>query len=224
MTQPADRLSAGLSADRFATYHACTGDEKKALALYEWNAAISAAFWIDLGHCEVLLRNCLHDRLTEWSTGAFNEPAWYRNPGKILRPKHLATIAEARRRATTGARGKPETPGRIVAELNFGFWRYLLASHYERSLWLPTLRYLFRNLSRRHVYSRLTQLNELRNRIAHHEPIYSQPLPQRHVELLEVLQWLNLPYRQWVEGNSRVKQVLAERPICTAIDFPDLQR
>jgi hypothetical protein len=34
----------------------------------------------------------------------------------------LGHIAKARQRATRN--GRPETPGRVVAELNLGFWRF----------------------------------------------------------------------------------------------------
>ena len=97
-------------------------------------------------------------------------------------------------------------PGRIVAELPFGFWRYLLASHYDRTLWKSVFLGVFRDQSRRKpVYYRLTRLHELRNRIAHHEPIHAEQLAQRHDELLTVLDWMNPAYRSWAERQSTVR-------------------
>ena len=42
--------------------------------------------------------------------------------------------------------GRLEMPGRVVAQLTLGFWRYLLASRYGRTLWLPCLRQAFPGL------------------------------------------------------------------------------
>jgi hypothetical protein len=207
-------IPAGLSEERFGAYRRATqGDDTSALALYEWNTVISAAWWADISRFEVLVRNAMHDRLTDWSIRTYGEPLWYRNPGRILTPRHMVHIAEARRRATTGARAKPETPGRIVAELPFGFWRYLLSSHYDRTLWKPVFIGTFGVQQRRKpVYYRLTVLNELRNRIAHHEPIHTQRLETLHNELLTVLDWIKPTYRKWVEQQSTVPELLASRP------------
>jgi len=210
---PLADIAAGLSAERFGAYRqAAGGHDADALALYEWNATVSAALWTDLAHCEVLVRNTLHEQLTAWSTRVHREPVWYRDPGRIFTVRHASDVATARHRATTGARAKPETPGRVVAELSFGFWRYLVASQYERSLWLPVLRYKFRNLPRRHLHSRLARLHDLRNRIAHHEPIHSENLGRTHTDLLTVLGWISPQYRRWVEDASMVRAVLAARP------------
>jgi len=206
-------IAAGLSVERFGAYRvAAGGHDADALALYEWNATISAALWTDLAHCEVLVRNRLHEQLTAWSTQVYGESVWYRDPGRIFTAQHASDVAEARRRATTGSRAKPETPGRIVAELNFGFWRYLVASQYERTLWLPVLRYTFRNVHRRHLHGCLARLHNVRNRIAHHEPIHYENLGRLHGDLLKVLGWINPTYRQWVQQQSTVTDQLAARP------------
>jgi hypothetical protein len=56
---PAGRwVEARLSAPRFEVYlAAASGDRARALALYEWNAQLSAALLHDLAHLEVGLRN-----------------------------------------------------------------------------------------------------------------------------------------------------------------------
>lgn len=37
----------------------CSSDQQRAMALYEWNAAISAAFWESLSYLEVALSNAI---------------------------------------------------------------------------------------------------------------------------------------------------------------------
>lgn len=47
-----------------STYAAfCDGDFASAIALYRWNATITAAFWEPIGHLEVALRNTLAAQL-----------------------------------------------------------------------------------------------------------------------------------------------------------------
>jgi hypothetical protein len=138
--QPAElaTLERRVSVERLGPYRqASGGDLATAVALYEWNAAVSAALGTTLGHLEVLLRNTLHDELTAWSTRQFSEPRWYLNPTGFLFGEAIDDIAKARARATRD--GRLETPGRVVAELNLGFWRFLLSRRYDRGLWHPCL-------------------------------------------------------------------------------------
>lgn len=62
-------VEAWLSAPRFAVYLTATGgDRARALALYEWNAQLSAALLHDLAHLEVGLRNAYDVVLsTRWA-------------------------------------------------------------------------------------------------------------------------------------------------------------
>jgi hypothetical protein len=77
----------------------------------------------------------------------------------------------------TQAKNQPgvgNNPGKVVAELTFGFWVELLKSSNHIPLWMArNLRSAFPNapgLNRRMIYSRLKAIQLLRNRISHHEP------------------------------------------------------
>jgi Abi-like protein len=180
MPQPSlDVLERRISAERFAPYRAaCANDPEQAMRLYERNLALSAAFWEVLSDLEILVRNAMHEELTTWSLSRYGDPAWYLDHGKILDDEATSAVRAARRHAV--ASGKAETPGRVVAELNFGFWRFLLAGRHERSLWFPCLRHAFPGIQgrgiRRDVHENMRSLHLLRNRIAHHEPIHNRPL------------------------------------------------
>ena len=54
--------SVGASRVRLYVEH-CGNDQAKAVELYRWNARLAAAFWLDLGHMEVALRNALDARM-----------------------------------------------------------------------------------------------------------------------------------------------------------------
>lgn len=135
-------LERRISLERFAPYRVVAGgDAGQAVRLYERNPELSTAFWGVLSDFEVLVRNAMHDRLTAWSLTRYGDTAWYLDHGKVFSEETYGTIEIARRHAV--AQRRVETPGRVVAELPLGFWRFLLSSRYERSLWLPCLRHAF---------------------------------------------------------------------------------
>lgn len=205
-------LEQRLSVERLAPYRALTGGNlEHAVALYGWNAQTSAAFWATLGHIEVLLRNTMHDQLTAWSTTHYGEPRWYLDPGRVLTVEARRDITTALRRATKD--GRSETPGRVIAELPLGFWRFLLAGRYERTLWRTCLYRGFQGQGlRRAVHGAVAELHELRNRIAHHEPIHNRPLTDLHATGLEVARWICPTTSRWIEQRCTVRRCLGTRP------------
>lgn len=104
-------LERRFSAERLAPYRAvCDGDLAAAMALYQWNAEVSAALGTTLGHLEVLLRNALHHELTAWSTRQHGEARWYLDSGQVFFTEAHQDISKARSRATF--QGRQETQAR----------------------------------------------------------------------------------------------------------------
>lgn len=214
-----ESLTVLLTEERLAPYTAAAdGDLDAALDLYQWNGRISAAMFEDLGYLEVMLRNACHHQLRQWSQQQFGDPAWYLRAE--LNPASQSDVEKARRRATRA--GREELAGRVVAELMFGFWRFLHARTYEATLWTPCLRRAYPHLKpqrRQLVYTRLDHLNTLRNRIAHHEPVHGSEvadtgtdLAELYKELLELLGWVDPVARDWVGSRSKVPELLQQRP------------
>jgi hypothetical protein len=103
--------------------------------------------------------------------------------------------------------GKLLTPGRVVAELSFGFWTALISRKYEKRLWVPHLHKAFPHafrpanagmpprkkpamLRRADIATRLERVRQLRNRIAHHEPILHYELDSEYCRVLEATEWI----------------------------------
>ncbi|WP_433181925.1 hypothetical protein [Actinoallomurus sp. CA-150999] len=207
-------LRARLTRERLASYDAVArGSDAEAIALYEWNTAASAAFFASLQGFEVVLRNALHRELTTWHTARRLPGEWYDDPQDLLDDRGQRDIYEARRRVSV--RRRPITRGRVVSELSFGFWRYLLTSRYEQSLWTPALRHAFPELRpqrRREVADRVARLHLLRNRLAHHEPIHRRDLETDYADLLFVAATMCPHAAAWIERTSTVLAVISQRP------------
>lgn len=116
------------------------GDEWTAFHLYARNMEISASLFGVLHVLEVGLRNRVHTKMTE---DLKSEEWWDVLP---LHEPELNDVAEAKKNITH--RIQQLRPGRIVAELNFGFWVKLFAKTYEKELWVPYLTHRFPPRSR----------------------------------------------------------------------------
>lgn len=215
-------LKRGIGAERLARYEADAGQNPaRAVDLYLWNAALSAATFEDLSLFEVALRNACHAQLQSWNNAQGHAHPWYHHV--VLNPRHMQDVGVARNRVLQGSHS--ETEGRVVAELTMGFWRLLFSKSYESTLWTPCLRHAFPNQeprTRALVYDRLDGLNTLRNRIAHHEPIYrstvgrlKRNLEQLHQDAIEVLGWIDGDLASWAARSSRLPDLLSRSPLST---------
>ena len=61
------------------------------------------------------------------------------------------------------------------------------------------------------VERRMKGLHLLRNRIAHHEPIFRRDLARDHAQLLELIGWMCADSQTWAAAVSRTLQTIAER-------------
>jgi hypothetical protein len=211
-----DALVASLSPERIATYLAAAGgDRKKAMRLYTWNTAVSAAFYGPLQGLEVALRNAMHRQLT-LHYGA----AWHDNPACRFDAGALHRIATAKDEVRRD--GHVIDPPHLVATLPFGFWVSILGAgghgpphdpgkrNYEMTLWRPCLYRAFAGarMRRADVHRRLDYLRTFRNRIAHHEPIFTRHLQADYQSILTAAGWICPTTRDWITHHSRVEDLL----------------
>lgn len=201
------------SPERLGPYVIAAGrSPAAALDLYVWNAEVSAALATTIGYVEVVLRNAMHDNLTTWSTREYGEPRWYLDPGHLLQTRTTEDIRVARQHARRRGR-QPETPGRVVAELNFGFWRFLLSNQYDTTLWRYSLYRAFPGqVRRRSVHEAVDLLRLARNRLAHHEAMFNRPIEDIQFTALELAGWICPATRSWIAEHSRAGALLADRP------------
>lgn len=201
-------LERSISTDRLSRYlRAVGGDRAKSIEMYLWNIALSESLYGPIHHAEVTVRNALYQQML--NTHGAN---WF--DSVVLAPHMDLMLTEAKDSLVRA--GKPVTDPRLVAELNFGFWLSLLARRFETSLWIPCLRHSFsarpRHMLRNDVYQRLNKIRLLRNRIAHHEPIFERRLADEYIGILELVGWICADTASWIDQNNRFRQVLSNRP------------
>jgi hypothetical protein len=159
-----------------------------ALDLYNWNTQISGAFMAPLHICEVVIRNSISDTLT-----TVYGPRWPWSPvfeASLSHPPH----GYSPRRDLADARRAQPTTGKVIPELKFVFWQRMFTGRHDVRLWDPHLRTVLPNLDpvktvaqlRAEIYGDLEHVRFLRNRIAHHEPIFRRDLADdlRKIEAL----------------------------------------
>ncbi len=159
-----------------------------AYAYYSWNTMLSESLYSSLQTLEVSLRNSIQNAANKH----FKNPLWFQDT-KILNPKEINIVKGAKKRLSD--QGKHIDAGRMIAELNFGFWTLIFKGAYEHRLWHPLLKDVFPNMNskirtRRTLSKRLNKIRIFRNRIFHYEPIWYLNLQERHSEIIDVLLWI----------------------------------
>lgn len=184
-----------LSQARFERYRTFAGgDEARAVALYSANVVLSQAFYVPLHAVEIALRNRIHDCLTPMHGERWFDQDMFKKLEH--QPEQLAELYERLKTHKIDP-----SPGQVVSGLTFGYWTQLLSSTYDE-LWQKELKEIARDdrgkrMARKALHEPLTNLRNLRNRIAHYEPIITWDLGKRHRWALDVTRWLSPPTYQW---------------------------
>jgi hypothetical protein len=190
-----------LSPERLAGYYRIArGNRKVGLLLYERNTEVSEALYGVIQGMEVTLRNAMHNIIVA-STGRAD---WYDTIG--LNDSEIDAIYDAKKKIQEAS--DPITPGRVVAELSFGFWVRLTGWPYEKTLWVPYLHKVFPiKLKRTAIHQRLLDLKSLRNRIAHHQRIIGKrDLLRDYDNLIETITWIQSDMAGWVKATNCFQQ------------------
>ncbi|MGH7966910.1 MAG: hypothetical protein ACRERD_34660 [Candidatus Binatia bacterium] len=176
--------------ERFRTEPAC---HLHMLTNYFWDIALAESLFPTLHSVELALRNTIHATLTD----RYGTEEWWYQP-YTLRPRQHAHVtgieAEYRRN-----HGDPITPGRLVAELSFGFWVVILSFPYESRLWqyrrfrLVDQAFPYRaGVTLHDIHQRFNNIWILRNRVMHYEAIFDRPdLRRDHADIHEAIQWFS---------------------------------
>ena len=205
-----------LSPERFATYLRMAGyDRSRALALYEWSTSLNAALLHDFAHLEVGLRNMYDVALM--GAAAVGDSHWLDSTSAVrLFPKKVAGNARTHRDIATArdnAGGVGAPPGKVVAELTFGFWVFLTARRHEPLVSLPYLAHAYPSgTDRARLHDGLSGLVKARNRVAHHEPATVRSGREIVRRIRGHARYVSPELAQHIDATSTVERIIRERP------------
>ena len=199
-------LERSISSSRISTYKSNGHTEIETIADYVLNAKISQNFYFLLQNLEVSLRNAIYDSFKKnypnsdffylFENNSFNRykskkekhsrECWKMLCGVKYKLKHMQTLSD----------------GKIIAELNFGFWTELLISRDNKytDMWRRIFLDVFPNYKIKSsidkdkisIALKIDDIRNFRNRIFHYEPIYNQSdLIKKHIDIFDILTWLN---------------------------------
>lgn len=203
-----------LSLARFSTYlNAKAGSTPDALALYEWNINVSCAFLAPLQIFEVAMRNTISEAI-ELNYG----PNWPFEPSFEIGLPNPRNAYSPRRDMIVHRR--LETTGKIIAELKFMFWQQMFTARYDSAIWNHHLRTVFPQSDKTKSIKELRaeargifeDIRKLRNRIAHHEPIFSRNLILHMDQIKKLLKWRSGAAVSWVDRIEEVSNLVATKP------------
>ena len=210
-----------LSQARFARYLASAGgDEASAIALYEWNTLMAQSLYVYLQCWEITYRNKL-DSFLRWKFG----PAWpeAQRALRSLTRDENRRLTETKQRQSQQRKQNTVSTDAIVADLSAGFWVALLSSSYKVPYsWQHNLRRVFPHdvaLDRATAHSFSSTILKLRNRIAHHEPIYELHLSQIYSELQRLVSAMCGDTDKFARANCKFSVIAQTRPACLTHPF-----
>jgi len=203
---------------------ACGGDSKKAMTLYRKNLKLSQELFTLISCFEVALRNAIDIQLTvvlgnNWlRDSAAAGGIFYINP-KCKTTANL--INDAIKKLPVYNHFK------VISELNFGFWLYLFAQNQynatgrvllkvfpSKPTSTPAIQY-----NNTYIFNQLAEINKIRNRIAHHEPICFLPrqpikdtlyVRQTYNMILQLFQWMQIDESALLYGIDHINNVCSE--------------
>jgi hypothetical protein len=213
-----DAISKALSRPRIARYESSVVAEGElglpAIALYIWNAQVSSAFMVPLHVCEVVIRNAVSEALTEVYGATW---PWSRTFEESL-PDARARSGYSQRIDLISAR-RQQTTGKAIPELKFVFWQKMFTSRYDDRIWSGQIRKVFPHLPatkseaefRHEVHTSLERIRLLRNRIAHHEPVFRRSLGEEYNMIKDLIGVRCAVTAKWMDQHQQVMGLLVNR-------------
>ena len=189
----------------------CHSDTRKAMTLYRYNIKLSQELLGVVGCFEVALRNKINNLFisqfgSDWLRDFILPGGIFYSDPRVAKTKKIITkVYEGLLRDNKYSHDK------LLSEMEFGVWKYMF-SNVQYALTGQTLLSIFpnkpissavQNYDNTYIFRELDYFNNLRNRIAHHEPICFGNGANRNIintyyalnrysRILTLFQWLNI--------------------------------
>lgn len=220
-----------ISSERLEVYRKTANDTIEDLTrLYLHNIQLAESLFPALALLEVTLRNHLNNAIDkyikhDWLITELTEKS-------ILLPKEYELLKNSVEKLIKPVYQQGQqirqslTSGKLIAELNFGFWVNLCANRYNPNIWMKkpiVFDEVFPNYddfiakknpsSKRHkrinhVFNKLKPILKIRNRVFHHEPIFNHPngLNNCYSDIEELLFYMSISSSEYLMQISRFQE------------------
>lgn len=201
-----------ISPERMQRYLiACNYNTRKAMTLYRYNIKLSQELLAVVGCFEVVLRNKINKQFIaqygcDWLRDLILPNGSFYSDYRVQKTKNII------KKAYEGlVRTNAYNHSKLLSEMEFGIWKYMF-SNVQYSLTGQTLLLIFpnrptstrnRQYNNSYIFQELDYINNLRNRIAHHEPVCfgngtnhasidTSYALNRYSRILTLLHWLGI--------------------------------
>ncbi len=213
-----------ISPERMRRYvSACANDTKRAMTLYRYNLKLSQEMYAVISCFEVSIRNKINKEMK-----AYYGSDWLRDfvlpGGRFDADPRVEGTKKIIKKAYEGLlRSHNYTHTKLLAEMEFGVWKFmfnnvqyrlsgrcLLNIFPNKPTSTPQLQY-----DNAFVFNALDVVNNLRNRIAHHEPICfgntgdidTQRVIFCYARIMQLFQWMDIDANSLLYGVNHVVAV-----------------
>ncbi|WP_193791165.1 hypothetical protein [Mycobacterium paraense] len=221
---PADAaaISQCLSPARISTYvKACDATAAPselpvaALRLYQWNVQVSAALMVPIHIFEVAIRNAAAEALE-----AVYGPQWpFEDRLRNELPRTFNRYCPHRDLIQTAT--EHTLTGGVIAQLKLRFWEQIFTRRFEQRIWKKHLRRVLPNMDhslplkdrRGEVRANIEKVRMLRNRVAHHEPIFGRHLAGELEAMRRLVMYRSAELLSWFDSVEDASGFLCTHPL-----------
>lgn len=194
-----DKFEMTYSKERLSSFAYLEGDTIDNIVMnYSHNIKISQAIYPELCTLEIILRNSIDRVLKKYISETWMEDEL--NNNVLLDSSEFKTLEKVYNDLKDDCRAssKDFTIGKVVANLNFGFWTNLCVKKYNSKIWnKPKCFYgVFVNYPYKYsindIAKKLYAIRRFRNRVFHYEKIFKCPSKTLGLynNILEILSYL----------------------------------
>ncbi|MFY8078460.1 MAG: Abi family protein [Flavobacteriales bacterium] len=184
---------------------ACTSDKSKAVELYLLNIQLSSETFKLICFFEIAFRNSINNHLSklygqDWLEQSISASGFFNSPQTAITFSIIQNLK---------IDISKENNNQLITQLGFGFWRHLFAPNQYKAVGSNLLEILIHKpkstpslqINQKYIFKKLTEINDLRNRIAHHEPIcFKNGITRLDISdtirisnsIVLLLEWLNI--------------------------------
>lgn len=215
---PNSQLYTALSAPRYLRYLNACGNMDRALALYKANIALSQQLYGVIGIFEVILRNSVDRHMINRLGNEWLEEAIA--PGGYLEINSGCQDAYHSVQEAIQKLANAYTHDRLISRLTLGFWTYQFATKEFAAAGSTLLEIFLKRpfgTRQKQVFKTLIKINDIRNRIAHYEPLCFEGniisvdrTERRYALILELLEWLGCNPQLLLSGIDGVSRSIID--------------